>query len=79
MKILRQANREKQSNQYFVHNHFHGFNVLLWTELFGLIIRLDMKMYGSEIDGGLHNRCKPYKYPRNLFGNKQVAIADSSF
>lgn len=50
MKTFRTENREKQSTQYCGHHHFHYFKLLLWNDVFGLIIRLDMTMSGSEHD-----------------------------
>lgn len=49
VKTFRPTNGEKQSNKCCGHHHFHFCSVLLWTDVFGSIMKVDMTKYGSEI------------------------------
>lgn len=77
--IFRPGNDEEQADTYDGHHHIHCYSVLVWTDVFGIITRLDITLIGSRHDRGIYNDCDPFKYPTQYFSSNQLVIADLGF
>lgn len=55
-----------QEQRYDRHHKFHCFAVLLWTDVYGLIIRIDITLVGSRHDRGIYNDSAPYRLPQDF-------------
>ena len=53
--------------------------MLVWTDVFGVIIRLDISLQGSSHDRFLYTMSEVFQSPSEFFSNGQVAMADMGF
>jgi len=61
------------------HHHFHCHVALVRTDVFGLIIRLDMTQLGSRHDRGIYNFTEVNRHPEQYFTGPEHALADTGF
>ena len=59
--------------------HAHCFAVLLWTDVYGVIIRLEITLQGHRHDRGIYNDSDTYRCPSIYFTDDEVAMADKGF
>ena len=58
---------EVRDERYCGHHKEFCHSVLLWTDNYGVIIRLDICLDGAEHDRGMYNDSDPYRYPSMFF------------
>lgn len=69
----------EQVKRYDGHHKFHTFGVSVWTNIFGVINRLDISVAGCDLDLTLYNNCMPYRLPSFYISGSQFVIADKGF
>lgn len=78
-KAFRPKDKDLQEKRYDGHHHFHCFSVLLWTDVFGVIIHLDITLEGSRHDRGIYNISEPVRNPQTYFASEECAMGDTGF
>lgn len=63
IRTVQPSHPDNQTDRYCVHHQFHCFSTLSWTDVFGVIIRVDMALSGSDNDRIVYNRCAVVKRP----------------
>jgi DDE superfamily endonuclease len=79
VRTWRPSDPERQEAQYCGHHHFHCHVILVWTDIYGLITRLDFAEDGSRHDRGIYNDSAPLRHPAAFFSDDEHAIADTGF
>lgn len=79
MRTFRPSNQFTQADIYCGYHHFHCFSTLVWTYVFGFIIRLNMTLKGSDNDRSIYNRCAPYRVQNRFLCNTHIAISHTGF
>jgi len=51
----------------------------MWTDVFGVIIRVEMTKFGARHDRGIYNDCDPHRFPRQFYSSRQHTMADTGF
>lgn len=64
---------------YSGHHHTFCHSTLVWTDVYGIIIRLDSCLQGSTHDRKLYNDSEPYRNPTQYFTDDESVIADTGF
>lgn len=77
--IFRPGYEEEHNSTYDGHNHIPFYAVLLWTDVFGIIIGVFITLIGSRHDRGFYNDCNPFKDPIYYVSHNQLVIANLDF
>jgi len=75
----RPSDAQEQLRAYDGHHHFHCFSVLVWVDVFGLIVRVDVCALGFFHDRRLFSQTGPQLSPATYFNGEQHAIGDTGF
>lgn len=51
----------------------------MWTDLYGVIIRLEITPLGKRHDRGIYNDCDPFLIPESYFGAGDMVSGDLGF
>lgn len=78
-KIFRPENENMREEMYCGQHYFNCFSALVQTDVFGMIIRLDIIRCGSSHDRGIYNQCDVFVHPILYFSNAEFVIGDSGF
>lgn len=79
MKIATRRGKEKEKLLFSGQHHSFCHYTLVWTDLYGLIIRIDINLNGSMHDRRLYNNSEPYRNPTEYFSEKEKLIVDTRF
>lgn len=77
--VFRPLDAQIQESRYECHYRFHSFSLLLWTDVYRVIMLLDMIIVGSMHDSGTNNDSAPYRDPASYFSGGEFAIGDTGF
>jgi len=75
----RATHTQEQLQAYDGHHHFHCFSVLVWVNVYGLIVRVDVSSLGACHDWRLRTQTELHLLPASYFDGDQHAIGDTGF
>ena len=78
-RVFRPMNHATQQLRYDGHHKIHCFAVLVWVDVFGTYIRLDISLLGSQHDRGIFNQSGPMRSPNSYFFGEEHCIGDTGF
>lgn len=73
--VYRPQDPNNQIQRFDGHHHIHCFTCLVWTNVYGLIIRLGISFEGNEHDKGLSNESDPCRMFSEFFNNGLCRMA----
>jgi len=75
----RPTDTQEQLRAYDGHHYCHCFSVLVWVDVYRLIVRVDASSLGACHDRRLFTRTGPHLSPASYFDGDQHAIGDTGF
>lgn len=77
--IARKQGHGKEKQLFSGHHHTFGHSTLVLTDVFGILIRLDINLSGRIHERRLYNNNEPYCNPSSYFHNGQQVLEDTGF
>lgn len=69
--------KEKEMLVFSGHQHAFCHSTLVWTDVYGLIIRIYVNLNGIMHDRRFYNNSEPYQNPTECFSEREEVIADT--